>query len=161
MAAGREVSVAFRPHSSPFVGACWPRRSFVVPHAVTRDGIAEACAPPAKREPRIPSPEMPGSASASAASRRRAATENRQLTDTGTAAAEARADVLRDTMVLLRGEDELLKSRMKRVSAQCGHRTAACPDACSARRGVDLRRHSLWAHPSEEARRTASHHLDV
>ena len=81
---------------------------FVVPHAVTRDGIAEACAlhpPNVSRAMRALSRDARVSEhlrSVEGEERRR---KTWQLTDTGTAAAEARADVLRETMVLLRGED--------------------------------------------------------
>lgn len=81
---------------------------FVVPHAVTRDGIAEACAlhpPNVSRAMRTLSRDARVSEhlrSVEGEERRR---KIWQLTDTGTAAAEKRAEVLRETMVLLRGKD--------------------------------------------------------
>jgi DNA-binding MarR family transcriptional regulator len=81
---------------------------FVVPHAVTRDGIAEACAlhpPNVSRAMRTLTRDARVSEhlrSVDGEERRR---KTWQLTDTGTRAAEERADALRSTKVLLRGED--------------------------------------------------------
>ena len=81
---------------------------FVVPHAVTRDGIAEACAlhpPNVSRAMRTLSRDARVSEhlrSVDGEERRR---KTWQLTDTGARAAEERADALRTTKVLLRGED--------------------------------------------------------
>ena len=81
---------------------------FVVPHAVTRDGIAESCAlhpPNVSRAMRALSRDARVSEhlrSVEGEERRR---KTWQLTDTGEAAAKERAEALAETMVLLRGED--------------------------------------------------------